>query len=383
MVFYCQRMELTDLKNGESILDMKVGYPGTLDFIQLEVHLDGDQITQTKPEIGLLHRGLEKHFENLTYQEISRFLECCGCFSTMNVSLAYILTVENLLGITVPDRAQYIRVIVAELNRIASHLGLLGKIGSAIGAVTPFKRAFRDQEKVFDLFEILCGSRMLKGYFCIGGVKSDLSVGFIERTYEFIENLLPKIEYYFKVLSHNRFVIRYISGLGVIPPDVAINYGITGPNLRASGVKWDLRKDESYSIYDRFDFDVPIGQGLMGYVGDCWDRYWTRIKEMVESVKIIRQALDQLPDKNGQIKVIVADDAHLPAYELYFNTESPNGELGFYLISDGSEKPYRLKMRSPSFSSLSAIDYISRGSTVSALPIILASLDINPEEIDR
>jgi NADH-quinone oxidoreductase subunit D len=370
------------LHGEEMVLNIGPQHPSTHGVLRLKVRTDGEIVTQITPVIGYLHRCFEKHCENLTYEQVIPFTDRCDYLGSMNNNLGYAIAVEELMGIEVPEKVEYIRVIMAELNRIASHLLALGTYGLDIGAFTPFLYMFRDRERILDLFEMTCGARLLYNYIWVGGLSHDLPVGFVEEAYDFIDYFEPKVKEYNDLLSYNKIFIERTADVGVLPPDVAISYGVTGPNLRGSGVKWDLRKDEPYSIYDRFDFEIPVGQGLMGSVGDCWDRYWVRIQEMIQSARIVRQALVQMP-KEGDVQAAVPRKVRPPKGSIYKRTESPRGDLGYYIISDGKPKPFRVKMRSPAFTALSVLDEIARGWMISDVLAILGSLDIVLGEIDR
>jgi NADH-quinone oxidoreductase subunit D len=299
----------------------------------------------------------------------------------MNNNFGYAVTIEELMEIKVPERVEYIRIIVAELNRIASHLLALGTYGLDVGAFTPFLYMFRDRERILDLFETLCGARLLYNYIWVGGLSHDLPRDFVESVFSFLDYFEPKIEEYNELLTYNKIFIERTADIGVLPPEVAISFGVTGPNLRGSGVKWDIRKDDPYSIYDKFDYDIPIGAGEMGTVGDCWDRYYVRMVEMKESAKIIRQALKGLPA--GDVHQALPKKIRPPKGSIYKRTESPRGDLAYYIVSDGSPIPYRLKMRSPAFTALSVLGEISQGWMMSDVIAILGSLDIVLGEIDR
>jgi NADH-quinone oxidoreductase subunit D len=357
-------------------------HPSTHGVLRLKLKTDGEIVREIVPHIGYLHRTFEKHCENLTYQQIIPFVDRCDYLSSMNNELGYVLTVERLLDLEIPEKVQYIRVIMAELNRIASHLVAFGAYGLDTGAITPFLYAFRDREYILDLFEMVCGARLLYNYVWIGGVSHDLPPGFIEKAYEFVDYFLPKVREYNEILSFNKIFIQRTANVGILPLDVAIEYGVTGPNLRASGLKWDIRKNEPYSIYDRFEFEIPVGMGERGTTGDSWDRYWIRIREMEESAKIVKQALDQMPVK-GDVQAAVPKKIRVKEGEVFVRTENPRGELGFYLVSRGGDKPYRLKMRSPAFCNLSVINEISKGWMIADLVAIVGSIDIVLGEIDR
>jgi len=365
------------------LMTLNIGpqHPSTHGVLRLKVKTDGEIISEVEPIIGYLHRCFEKHCENVTYDQVIPYTDRCDYIASMNNNFGYAVTIEALMEIKVPERVEYIRIIVAELNRIASHLLALGTYGLDVGAFTPFLYMFRDRERILDLFETLCGARLLYNYIWVGGLSHDLPRDFVESVFSFLDYFEPKIEEYNELLTYNKIFIERTADIGVMPPEVAISFGVTGPNLRGSGVKWDIRKDDPYSIYDKFDYDIPIGAGEMGTVGDCWDRYYVRMEEMKESAKIIRQALKGLPA--GDVHQALPKKIRPPKGSIYKRTESPRGDLAYYIVSDGSPIPYRLKMRSPAFTALSVLGEISQGWMMSDVIAILGSLDIVLGEIDR
>ena len=352
-------------------------HPSTHGVLHLYLTLDGEVIVDCVPHIGYLHRDFEKICENRTYTQVIAYTDRLDYLGAMNNNFGYCLCVEKLMGIRVPERAEYIRVIMAELNRIASHLLAIGTFVQDLGAFgTPLLYCFREREKIIDIFEAACGNRLTYNYYRIGGVSADVPENFAEKVNDFIAYFKPKLEEYHRLITHNAIFLVRTKGIGILSKEKAINYSVSGPNLRASGVAFDLRKDEPYSIYERFEFDVPTGDN-----GDCWDRYDIRMKEMDESLRIIEQAVEKIPPGD-----FIAQRAKIfkpPAGEIYFRSESPRGELGFYLISDGSTKPFRLKCRAPSFSNLSVIAELVKGLKVADVMAILGSLDIVLGEIDR
>ena len=374
--------ELGSVHGEEMVLNIGPQHPSTHGVLRLKVHTDGEIITKIIPYIGYLHRCFEKHCENLTYEQAIPFTDRCDYIGSMNNNFGYAVAVEQLMEIKVPEKVEFIRVIVAEMNRIASHLLAIGTFGLDVGAFTPFLYCFRDRERILDLFEMLCGARLLYNYIWVGGVSHDFHLGWVEKTYEFLDYFEPKINEYNELLTYNKIFIERSADVGVIPSDVAVSYGVTGPNLRGSGIRWDLRKDDTYSIYDRFDFDIPIGTGAMGSVGDCWDRYYVRVREIEESIKIIRQALDGMP-RDGDVHATLPKKIRPKSGNVYCRTESPRGDLGYYIASDGSDVPTRVKLRSPAFTALSCLDEIARGWMLSDVIAILGSLDIVLGEIDR
>lgn len=366
----------------EMVINMGPQHPSTHGVLRLRIRTDGEIVSYIEPHIGYLHRCFEKHCENLTYEQVIPYTDRCDYLASMNNNHVYAMAVEKLMGIEVQEKVEYIRIIMAELQRIASHLLALGSFGLDVGGVTPFTYMFRDRERILDLFEYTCGARLLYNYIWIGGVSHDLPPNFIDYANDFLDYFEPKITEYDRILTYNKIFIERAADVGVLPPDVAVSYGCTGPMLRGSGVNWDLRRNDPYSIYDRFDFDVAVGRGEMGTVGDSWDRFFVRMQEMRECVKIIRQALAQLP-KEGDVHEAVPKKIRPPKGEIYFRGENPRGELGYYIISDGSPKPYRVKMRSPAFCNLSVINEIAAGWMLSDLVTILGSVDIVLGEIDR
>ena len=369
------------ISTDEMVLNMGPQHPSTHGVLRLKISTDGEIVNKVEPIIGYLHRCFEKHCENLPYEQIVPFVDRCDYLASMHMSHAYSIAVEKLLDLELPDRVEYIRVIVAELQRIASHLIAVGAFGLDVGAITPFTWTLRDRERILDLFELLCGARLLYNYVWPGGLSHDLPQKFVERTYEFLDYFLPQIDEYNQLLTTNKIFIERSADVGVLPLDVGINFGVSGPSLRASGTNFDLRKDEPYSVYDKFDFNVPVGTGEMGSVGDCWDRYYVRVLEMKESVKIIRQACAQLPD--GNVHEAIPKKIRPAVGEVYGRYESARGDVGFYIISNGKNIPPRVKMRSPAFCNLSVLSEIAEGWMISDVIAILGSLDIVLGEIDR
>jgi NADH-quinone oxidoreductase subunit D len=372
-----------DIETDEMVLSMGPQHPSTHGVLRLEVTTDGEVVKKVRPFIGYLHRCFEKHAEKVGYPGVVPYTDRMDYLAAMNNNHGYVLAVEKLLGLEVPERAEYIRVIMAELNRIASHLVAFGTYGLDIGAVTPFLYAFREREMILDIFEMTCGARLTYNYYRIGGVGADLTPEIIDKIKEFLDDFEPKLKEYDALLSYNKIFIERTAGIGVIPLEMAIDYGITGPMLRASGMKWDLRKDDPYSIYDRFDFDIPTGVGLKGPKGDCWDRYIVRMREMAESCKIIRQALEQLPDGDYILPKLPKMIRPPKGAEVYVRVENPRGELGYYIISDGTHNPYRVKVRSPCFTNLAILPAISKGVMLADLVAIVGSIDIVLGEVDR
>jgi NADH-quinone oxidoreductase subunit D len=365
----------------EMVLNMGPQHPSTHGVLRLKIHTDGEVVSKIEPIIGYLHRCFEKHCENLSYEQIVPFTDRCDYLASMHMDHAYSIAVEKLLDIELPERVEYIRVIIAELQRIASHLVAIGTFGLDVGAITPFTWTIRDRERVLDLFEALCGARLLYNYIWPGGVSHDLSPKFIQRTQEFLDYFETQIFEYNELLTGNKIFIERTADVGVMPAEVAVNFGVTGPSLRGSGVAYDLRKTQPYSIYDKFEFNVPVGEGTMGTVGDSWDRYWVRMLEMEESIKIIRQAMASLP--NGDVHAAMPKKIRPAKGDVYSRYESARGDVGIYIQSNGKNVPLRLKMRSPAFCNLSVLGEIGEGWMISDVITILGSLDIVLGEIDR
>ena len=365
----------------EMVLNMGPQHPSTHGVLRLKIITDGEIVSHIEPVIGYLHRCFEKHCENLSYEQIVPFTDRCDYLAAMHMGHAYSIAVEKLLDIELPERVEYIRVIMSELQRIASHLIAVGAFGLDVGAITPFTWTLRDRERILDLFEQVTGARLLYNYIWPGGLAHDLPPNFINRTIEFLDYFEPQIVEYNDLLTTNKIFIERSADVGVMPKEVAINYGVTGPSLRGSGIPFDLRKTEPYSIYDKFDFDVPIGEGQMGTVGDCWDRYYVRVLEMKESIKILRQALAQIPE--GDVQSAMPKKIRPKKGEIYSRYETARGDVGFYIRSDGKNIPTRLKMRSPAYCNLSVLNEISAGWMISDVITVLGSLDIVLGEIDR
>ena len=369
------------LKTEEMVLNMGPQHPSTHGVLRLELVIEGEIIKDVIPHIGYLHRCFEKHCEVMTYPQIIPYTDRMDYLASMGNEFGYVVAIERLMGIEVPERVEYIRVIMAELQRIASHLVALGTYGADLGAFTPFLFCFRDREKILKLFEITCGARLLYNYMWVGGVSHDLHPDFIRLAKDFIKEFRPNLKELNDLLTFNQIFIDRTANVGILPAETAINYGITGPNLRASGVKWDLRINDPYSIYDRFDFEIPIGKGEKGTVGDCWDRYYMRMLEMEESLKIVEQALDQIPD--GDVSSAIPKRVKPPAGQIYSRVENARGELGYFIISDGSVNPTRVKVRAPSFVNMEVFGELCKGHMIADVVAILGSIDIVLGEIDR
>jgi NADH-quinone oxidoreductase subunit D len=369
------------LPTQEMTINMGPQHPSTHGVLRVILTTDGEVVTRALPDVGYLHRGLEKIAERVNYSQFMPFTDRLDYLAGMNCNCAWAWAVEKLAKIEVPERAEYLRVIVSELNRISSHLISFGSFTADMGAFTPFLYGIREREKVNDLFEMLCGQRLTYNYARIGGVSGDAPPGFLEKTREFLDYFEPKIDEYNNLISYNKIFVQRLANVAVISAEDAVAYGLTGPNLRGSGVAFDLRKDEPYSVYPKLDFKVCVGTGERGQLGDCFDRYMVRINEMRECVKILRQAVDQIPE--GPVMAKVPRVFKPVAGEVYFRAENPRGENGYYLISDGSASPYRAKIRAGSFVTMNIFEKVTRGLLIADIVAVIGSFDIILPEIDR
>ncbi len=382
-------------------LNMGPQHPSTHGVLRLVVELDGEVIQKITPHIGYLHRGVEKLSEHRTYHQTLPLTDRLDYLAPMHNNLGYVLAVEKLLGIEVPERAQAIRVIMAELTRIKSHLVWLACHALDIGAMTVFIYCFREREEIMSIYEKLSGARMTTNFFRIGGLSKDVYDGFEADVRKIVDTFPGHYDTYEGLLTKNTIWLQRTIGNGVISAEDAVDYGITGPALRGSGVDWDLRRDNPYSGYEKYSFKVPVGEKC-----DTFDRYKVRLVEMREAIKIIRQALDSLkpgpvladapqvcyPPKEAVYDTIeglihhfkiASEGFSAPEGEVYQGVENPKGELGYYLVSDGTNKPYRMRIRPPSFVNLSAIEKMCKGSMIADLIAVIGTLDIVLGEIDR
>jgi len=388
-------------KTETMIVNMGPQHPSTHGVLRIILELDGEVVVNATPDIGFLHRGLEKLAESKTYHQCIPLTDRMDYVAGMSNNLAYVLAVEKLLGLEAPPRAQAIRVLLSELQRIASHLLWLGTHAHDIGAMTPYFYTFRDRDEILFMFEMVCGSRLTPSYFRVGGLAQDLPEGFVPKCREFIRTFPSRVDDYETLLTQNKIWIRRTQGVGAISAEEAINWGLSGPVLRASNVNWDLRKVMPYCGYESYDFILAMGKN-----GDVYDRYRVRLMEMRQSNEIVRQVLDKMP--GGPVTVgdprvvfppkpkvqesiealihhfhIASEGFPVPRGEVYASIESPKGELGFYLISDGSNKPWRFRVRPPSFLNLSALPTMIQGKLISDVVAIIGSIDIVLAEVDR
>ncbi len=391
----------TDLVGEKMVLNMGPSHPATHGVLRLILEMDGEVITKADPDVGFLHRGDEKIAENMHYNQFVPYTDRLDYLAPLANNVAYALAVEKLMGWEVPERGRAIRVICCELARISAHMLGVGVFAMDVGAMTVFLYTFTEREKIYNLCEQLTGARFTTSYTRVGGQVRDLPEGFAAAVRKFLDELEPVIDEVDKLLSRNAIFMARTQDLGVISKKQAIEWGITGPNLRGSGVEHDLRKATPYLDYDRYDFDIPVGTK-----GDCYDRYLVRMEEMRQSVRILRQVFDKLPsgpinvtDQKGYLPnkervlmkmeelihhfIIATQGIDAPAGEVYFGAENPKGELGFYIHSKGGGVPYRLKIRSPSFINLSLLSKMLPGHLLSDVPSVLGSLDFVMGECDR
>jgi NADH-quinone oxidoreductase subunit D len=385
------KFNVNNLRSEEMIINLGPQHPSTHGVLRLEVLMDGEIVKEVVPHIGYLHRCFEKHGENLPYNQVIPFVDRLDYVASMNSEHAYAMGVERMLGIEqqIPKRVEYIRVLVAELNRIASHFIAIGTYGMDIGAFSPFFWLMRDREHILRLLEWASGARLLYNYIWIGGLFYDLPVGFEERCQEFVTYIMPKIQELNTVLIENKIFVDRTANVGVLPLDLAINCGVTGPMLRGSGLRFDLRKVDAYSVYPELDFNIPIGEGKMGKTGDCWDRTYVRVEEIYESLKIVQQCLDKLTTEHKRTRdfdpqALVPKKIRPKAQDLYVRAEIPKGELGFFFRADGkSDIPFRCKCRSCSFVNLSVLQEIAKGVLIADLIAIIGTIDVVMGEVDR
>ena len=388
-------------KDQHMVLNMGPQHPSTHGVLRLVLEIDGEIVVRLYPEIGYLHTGIEKTCESKFYQQVVPLTDRVDYLGPLANNLCYCLAVEKLLGLEIPERAVWIRVLLTELTRINSHLIWLGTHAMDIGALTVFLYTFREREEILRLFEAVSGQRMMTSYFRIGGLAMEPPLDLFDRIQKFINTLPEKIDEYSNLLTGNPIFRNRLMGVGYLSPEDAIALAVTGPNLRGSGVDWDLRRDMPYSSYEKFQFNIPISTR-----GDCWGRYEVRFQEMRESIKIIQQALDGMP--GGPVKAdapkiilpdrekmktemealihhfkIVTEGFNVPAGEVYQAIESGHGEMGYYVVSDGTAKPYRVHMRYPSFATLQALETMCKGRMLADVVAVIGSIDIVLGEIDR
>jgi NADH-quinone oxidoreductase subunit D len=369
-------------KTGEEmLLNFGPQHPSTHGVINFLVDTDGEVMKKAIPDVGYLHRSIEKIGEAVGYPGFMPYTDRIDYVAAMFANEGYALAVERLLKLEVPPRAQYLRAISCELCRIASHLVSVGTMATDIGATTPLVHALRERERINDLIEALCGARLTYNYHRIGGVAFDLPTGWKDKVLAFLDHFESMLTEFDRLITYNEIYLKRLGGVAVIPRDWAIGYGLVGPNLRGSGVDWDVRRDLPYGAYRDLKFDVPVGKGIAGKVGDAFDRYWVRIQEMLESSRITRQALEKIPE--GEFMAKVPRKIKPEAGEALSRVESARGEMAYYVVSDGTEKAYRVRARTGSFLAMGIIEDLSPGLMVADLVALIASLDVVAPEIDR
>ncbi|HEY6936572.1 MAG TPA: NADH-quinone oxidoreductase subunit D [Terriglobales bacterium] len=368
--------EHTFLDANELVLNMGPQHPSTHGVLRVILKLDGEKVRGTECVIGYLHRGVEKIAENRTYTMFNPYVDRMDYVAAVSNGLGYCEAVEKLLNIEAPPRANYIRVILTELNRLASHMLWLGTHALDIGAITPLFYTFRDREEILKIYEKYCGARLTTHAFRIGGCQYETYDGFETDVRKFVTFVTPKIDEYEELLTTNRIWVERTKGVGILSGPDCIDLGVTGPVLRASGVKWDIRKAKPYAAYSQFQFEIPTGQN-----GDTYDRYLVRIAEMRQSLRIVSQAVEGIPE--GPIMAKVPKVLKPPVGEIYHSIEAPKGELGYFIVSDGSTQPYRVRVRPPSFVNLQALDKMVRGQLVADVVAVIGTLDIVLGEVDR
>jgi len=388
-----------DVRTDEMLINMGPQHPSTHGVLRLVLRTDGEIVSEVTPHIGYLHRSAEKIGENLTPRQWIPYTDRMDYLAGMNMNLGWALTVEKLLKYEPPEKGRHLRVIIAEMGRIASHLVGMGAYGLDLGSFSPFLYAFREREKILDLFEEACGARLTYSYITVGGVTADLPLGWLQKCEQFLEQLLPIITEYHALLTTNAIFIGRTAGIGVMSPEMAIDYGTSGPVLRGSGVNHDLRRDgeEIYTaMYDGYAFEVIAEQEghypkdhkypsvpKEAILGDCWHRFYVRMLEVMQSIDLVRQAIDRYSTAEGDYGEPMKLNQKLPAGEVYLETEAPRGQMGFYLVSDGSAIPWRARARSSCFSNLSVTGPLCAGCLIGDVPAIVGSLDVVMGEIDR
>jgi NADH-quinone oxidoreductase subunit D len=368
--------ETTFLDANELVLNMGPQHPSTHGVLRVVLKLDGEKVRGTDCIIGYLHRGVEKIAENRTYTQFAPYVDRMDYVAAVSNGLGYCLAIEKLLNAEAPPRAQAVRVILTELNRIASHLLWLGTHALDVGAITPLFYTMREREEVLKIFENYCGARLTTHAFRIGGLQYEVYEGFERECMAFCDYFIPKVDEYEELLTGNRIWIERLTGVGILNAEDCKQYGVTGPMIRAAGVKWDLRKAQPYSGYEQYDFDIPTREN-----GDTFDRYMVRMEEMRQSVRIVRQAAARIPD--GPIMAKVPKVMKPPAGEVYVSIEAPKGELGYFVVSDGGLNPYRIRVRPPSFINLQALDKMVEGALIADVVAIIGTIDIVLGEVDR
>lgn len=370
------------LKSELLTLNMGPQHPATHGVLRIEIWTDSEVVAHAIPHLGYLHRCMEKHAENLDYRGIIPFVDRLDYLASMNMEWAYAMTIEQMLGTEVPRRAELLRILTCELQRIGSHLMAFGTYALDLGAFSPFLYAFEEREKILRLFEEVSGARLLYNYIWIGGVWNDWTDDQLTRVSQFCDNMEEEAKKYHDLVSVNKIFVERTANVGVMTVQDCLDYGATGPVLRGAGMKWDLRRNKPYSLYNEFEFDVIVGTAEIGQLGDCWNRYIVRMKEVIQSIRIIRQVLEKL--EPGPVMGKVPKIIKLPKGEVYVRQECPRGELGFHLVSEGDSKtPYRLKVKSPCFTHTSMLPRVAPGQMIADFVATVGSIDIVLGEVDR
>lgn len=388
-----------DVRTDEMLVNMGPQHPSTHGVLRLVLRTDGEVVSEVTPHIGYLHRCAEKIGENLSPRQWIPYTDRMDYLAAMNMNLGWALAVEKLMGLELPEKAKHLRVIIAELNRIASHLVGMGAYGLDLGTFSPFLYAFREREKILDLFEEACGARLTYSYLTVGGATHDLPPGWIGRCEAFLKQLEPVIDECHALLTTNAIFVKRTAGIGILSPEMAIDYGCSGPVLRGSGVDQDLRRDgeERYTeMYDGYAFEIIVEKDghypkdrdyppvpREAVLGDCWHRFYVRMLEVMQSIDLVRQAMDRYSTASGEHCVPVKLTEKLPNAEAYLETEAPRGQMGFYVVGNGTAIPWRVRARSSSFCNLSVTHELCRGCLIADVPAIVGSLDIVMGEIDR
>lgn len=394
-----QRTVEFDVRTDELLVNMGPQHPSTHGVLRLVLRTDGEIVSEVEPHLGYLHRCAEKIGENLTPRQWVPYTDRMDYLAGMNMNLGWALVVEKLLKYELPEKARHLRVIISEMGRIASHLVGMGAYGLDLGTFSPFLYAFREREKILDLFEEACGARLTYSYLTPGGATADLPSGWLQRCEAFLDQLLPVITEYHTLLTTNSIFVKRTANIGILSPEMAISYGCTGPVLRGSGVDYDLRRDgeERYTqMYDGYAFEVIVERNgsypkdhdypdvpREAVLGDCWHRFYVRMLEVMQSIDLVRQAIPKYASASGNYGEPIKLTTKLPKGEAYLETEAPRGQMGFFLVSDGSSIPWRVRARSSCFCNLSVGHELCRGCLIADVPAIIGSLDIVMGEIDR
>jgi NADH-quinone oxidoreductase subunit D len=388
-----------DVRTDEMLVNMGPQHPSTHGVLRLVLRTDGEVVSQVEPHIGYLHRSAEKIGENLTPRQWIPYTDRMDYLAAMNMNLGWSMCVEKLLNHQLPEKARHLRVIISEMGRIASHLVGMGAYGLDLGTFSPFLYAFREREKILNLFEDVCGARLTYSYLTPGGATADLPKGWLQTCSEFLDQLEPIIDEYHALLTTNAIFVKRTAGIGILSPEMALSYGCTGPVLRGSGVDYDLRRDGEERVtemYDGYAFEVIVQRNghypqdrdypavpVDAVLGDCWHRFYVRMLEVMQSIDLVRQGIEKYSTATGSWGEPIKLTTKLPKGEAYLETEAPRGQMGFYIVSDGSAIPWRVRARSSCFCNLSVGPAICTDALIADIPAIIGSLDIVMGEIDR